>query len=1278
MKPRHRSRILLLVGVSIQFSLATFLSNSLLANPLYWNPGGVGGDGNWGTSPGDKNWNTVPGAPAGNTFWPDSIDDSAVFQDAIGGTVTVFDPVQAHGIVQNGADYTINAGTITLVRDSALASPFIEVQAGHLSVDSILSGNSGMIKNGAGVLTLSGDNTYTGITRVSAGSLALTGSLTSESLEIEDGAGLLIVSGGLTNSAQISSSGTLTINSDETVTTYIQNGNGVLNGSATLTTTGGATLNGGTVSGSLLGNITSTGDVLVSGSITGGNLSLTGGTLTLSGTSTHSLVDISAPATLLVTNGGLDSAAAITNSGNLTINSDEIVTTYIQNGSGVLNGSATLTATGGATLNGGTVSGSLLGNITSTGDVLVSGSITGGNLSLTGGTLTLSGTSTHSLVDISAPATLLVTNGGLDSAAAITNSGNLTINSDETVTTYIQNGNGVLNGSATLTATGGATLNGGTVSGLLLGNITSTGDVLVSGSVGGDTLSVTGGMLELSGVSNHLSLSIASGASLLDTAGGLNSAAAISNSGTLTVNADDTVSTYQQNAGALLDGTADLIVRGGAFLHGGTVSGSLVGNILTDGSVRITGKTSGGSLSILAGELELGGVSDSLYVAVSSGASLLNTHGGLHKFSYLNNSGKVTLGTDDYIRLYVSNGGSLAAGTGTLSAANVLLNEGTMLEGDLTASRLSSNGTVTNRGILMVQSLEIASGTFINTGTLGDESSRMTLFAGATLVASGRERFSTLTTFHDGVGTWRGDLKNSSAVAPGDNGGFGTLRVEGNFRQTPTGLLQIDLSDSGNDLVAVTGDAKFNGTLILQQTGTDLLRPFAPVQVVDAASYSGNFSSLIEDLDGAVWFNPGNGSIMLMSSGGDMKSQFPHFTGNQVSTWSALYDDVVDPGFTNITQGSADGPGLWIGSGIADSTNPDLMWALEASFTPNGLDADLLNRLSPEVYASFNDYAVQATRSHLRSALDAPTLPALSLGEDAKSASAPPRPAGDWEFFAAADYFDASTEHSPNQADYSLTSSGILTGAKTRLDKHTLIAGYVAFDAGTVDGEWIDADQTGWSLGVFSRSVLHERSQTVLTAALAHGRYEFDGSRESAIADAGGWRPGDVDFSNVSSFSTELFLGIESRIQAHERVRLIPSAGFRAAFATMDGFTESTGSAAGSPIALTVGRDHQEHMIAECGLTAETDINDRLVGWAHLGFSAGIGEDSHVLQASFANGSRPMRASTDGLSDDLIRLGLGAEYRMSDSVRIHFGYQAELNSGASTMQGFNVSTSFRF
>ena len=104
------------------------------ATNQYWNFGGIGGDGIWGTGPGDKNWNLAAGAAVGNTTWPDTNNDVAVFQDALGGTVTVFDPALAAGLSQTGANYTLDAGTITLVPDAASAAPFVNVQAGTLTL----------------------------------------------------------------------------------------------------------------------------------------------------------------------------------------------------------------------------------------------------------------------------------------------------------------------------------------------------------------------------------------------------------------------------------------------------------------------------------------------------------------------------------------------------------------------------------------------------------------------------------------------------------------------------------------------------------------------------------------------------------------------------------------------------------------------------------------------------------------------------------------------------------------------------------------------------------------------------------------------------------------------------------------------------------------------------------------------------------------------------------------------------------------------------------------
>ncbi|MCF7732605.1 MAG: autotransporter-associated beta strand repeat-containing protein, partial [Akkermansiaceae bacterium] len=282
----------------------SFTGSTPAATDQYWNPGGSGGDGIWGTGPGDKNWNLTAGAPAGNTTWLDAGDETANFQTTVGGTVTVFDTVTTSGIALDGAAYTLNAGVITLVPDTAATTPFVNVQTGTLTVDSELAGTSGLRKTGGGNLLLSGSNTYSGLTAVTAGTLNLTGSLAGTTVEISAGASMLDSSGGLANTAALTNSGILTINAPDTIASLTNNA-GTVNGTATLTVTGATVFNGGTlaapltlngtgggtfanatlagtfngtaaldgatVSGTLNGNTTSIGNTLVSGSLGGGS-----------------------------------------------------------------------------------------------------------------------------------------------------------------------------------------------------------------------------------------------------------------------------------------------------------------------------------------------------------------------------------------------------------------------------------------------------------------------------------------------------------------------------------------------------------------------------------------------------------------------------------------------------------------------------------------------------------------------------------------------------------------------------------------------------------------------------------------------------------------------------------------------------------------------------------------------------------------------------------------------------------------------------------------------
>ena len=940
MKARSSHRLLSLLVITASISTVTRPSHAQAAISQYWNPGGSGGDGIWGTSPGDKNWNSTAGAGSGNTVWLDTGNVVAVFQDAIGGSVTVFTPVQTAGIIQQNANYSIDAETITLVQDATAANPFIQVQAGTLTVNPVLDGSHGLLKTGVGTLLLTNANTYTGTTAVAAGTLALSGSLTSDTLTIAAGAGL---------------------------------------------------------------------------------------------------VD---------TNGGLDAAAGVTNAGTLTVNATDSVTSYTQAPTGTLAGSADLTVTGAAALGGGTISGHLLGSTTSSGDVLVAagGSLGGGSLAVTGGVLTLAGTSTNATLTIAAGAGLVDSNGGLDAAAGVTNAGTLTVNAADSVTSYIQAPTGTLAGSADLTVTGTATLGGGTITGHLLGN----------------TINQTGGVLT-------------------------------------------------------------------------------------------------------------------------------------------------------------------------------------------------------------------------NTGTLGTLTTHLDIAAGATLVAAGTQRYSLLTTSGAGSATWQGNLTNPATLAPGGSGGIGTLQVSsGNFTNSAGAVLKLDIAPASHDLLTTSGTASFGGTLDLNQLG-GAAAPFVPIHVVDAAAYSGNFTTLTENLDGAVWFNPGSGDVIRIAVPNASATLFGSTT-NQTAAWVALYDDVIDPGLTNVNVVPGGNPVYNISSGIANGNNPDLLWALTSSFTAAGLNASLLNHLSPEVYAGLADYALQATRSHQRSAFAAPALTASAEQPAAQTTSKAAIPAAKlpWELFAAADFFHIQSSGSQNQADYELGSYGVLAGVRAKPTQRLQLAAYLAGDSGTIDGALIHAESSGWSLGVLGEALLDEAASTRLSAGVSYGSYAFDGTRNSVAAGSGGWIPAAVGFSGVTTDALELCVGVDSILYHNENFRLIPAFSLHAATGSMDSFGESNNPAAGSPIALAVSADHYTSVLAELSLRAEAALTSKLGLWGQLGVSAGIGDNPHVLSARFAKGSRPFQATADGLSNDTAFLGLGASYQLSTAVSVTLGYRAELRSDAGCFNGVNLATSFRF
>lgn len=936
---------------------------------------------------------------------------------------------------------------------------------------------------------------------------------------------------------------------------------------------------------------------------------------------------------------------------------NQTVSAFVSNG-GSVTGSGTLNAASYQLNAGSNVSANLgAGALVTTGVVNFSGNKDTGSLEVAYGILVFTGNSETDTVGIAAGATM-VDGGTISDAATITNAGTLSMSVEDQVASYVSNG-GTLSGPGRLVAAT-YTLNEGSLVAGRLGDgvLTTTGNVGITGSADAGTVNVVAGTLALGGgnLSDTAALTLASGAGLR-------------------MNGSDTVGSLVSNGG-IISGPGTLQAGSYQLNDGTLVSGNLgTGTLTSAGQVSITGTAAAATVGVANGTLFLDGNN----LSDSAALTLLGVHAA------------VELSGDDTVGSFVSEGGIVAEGSGTLTASTYELKNGTSVSGNLGGGTLTSSGGVRVSGSVAADLISITGGYLDNSGVLGTASTRIDIASGSALMAYGTQNYAMLTTGSGPLsGGWRGELVNGSAIAPGDIGAVGSLRVEGDFTNAAGGTLFFDIGTSARDFISSTHTMTFGGTLDLAKLGSGEIEAMVPVYLFSAYEYQGNFSSISEDLAGVVFFNPEQGSITRLDIGSGA-SFLTRATPNQSSTWIALYDDVVDPGTNNASHRPGQSPPWQVSSGIASSDAPELLAALQASITPEGLDTALLNRLSPEVYGGLSEYSLQALRSHHRSARTSPALaaggavpgasaPAGGGAKDAKGTelAAPAANAHRWEIFAAANYFNTGTDGSLGQADYDLNGGGIVVGGRYALGQHFRVNAWLAGDDGRVSGALIDADARGLAVGLGGETFIPAgKRQLRVSAGISYGSWEFEGTRGSAIATGAGWSPGLSSFSDADADAFDAFIGIDSVVWSNDRLRIAPSLGLVYSSASSDAFSEFRGGA-GAPIALAVNGAGRDSLAAQFGLSAAADLLPILTLDGETGLQFGMTEETERISARFASGSRPMAAILDPLTDDLFYLGTGLTWRAGDGWNVRLGYRAEFRSEAEALNAVNLSTSVSF
>ena len=155
-------------------------------------------------------------------------------------------PVVSGSVYVNGIQFdntaNIQGGTINLVTGT-LATPTITVNASGGTIGSVIAGSVGFTTAGAGLLTLAGNNTYTGPTNINNGTLALSGTIAGGStIYVGNGAGgaLQFLQSGTNSNTLVLNGGTVgVINSAGAGGTITLSGSNVIH---TFTATGSSSL----------------------------------------------------------------------------------------------------------------------------------------------------------------------------------------------------------------------------------------------------------------------------------------------------------------------------------------------------------------------------------------------------------------------------------------------------------------------------------------------------------------------------------------------------------------------------------------------------------------------------------------------------------------------------------------------------------------------------------------------------------------------------------------------------------------------------------------------------------------------------------------------------------------------------------------------------------------------------------------------------------------------------------------------------------------------------
>lgn len=744
------------------------------------------------------------------------VDTGAVTLASAAGAVLQLNNSETIGSLSGGGNL---GGNVTLGANTLTVG-----DAGDTSFSGVISGTNGALtKQGAGSLTLSAANTYTGLTTVSAGTLVLGAA---EAI----GGGAVTVNGGILDIGAFSDTvGAVTLTSGSitgttgvlTGSSYALNGtvdtsvSAILGGAVSLTKSGAGTA---TLSGanSYTGTTTISAGVLDLRNATGLGTTASGTSVT-SGAALRLQGGITVGAEALTLNGaGIGSTGALLN-----VSGDN---TY---GGNITRGSiTTIGSTAGTLTLSGTMGGSFATTFTGAGNITANGIISGtAAMTKSGpGTLTLSGTNTYTggttinggILSISSDANLGNAAGGItfSNGATLQTTGSTTVVANRAVT--LNSGGATfslgvpLNLSAAITGGTGIAISGNDLVLSKTGGANNAiGAIALNGgrlfvqqslnNINGSTISVASGATLDIDIATPQTLTnavtFASGAALAARSGTLAVSTANSSfpsAGTMIFNSDDQPTSAITVSGAYPTLTGNLAIQVGGI-------NATVGTTTLSGAVSGTGfglnKTSSGTLVLSGTNTYTGATTVSLGTLKAGSTQAF----GVNSAVTLGNSAGTTLD----ITGFANSVGSLAGGANAATTGNITLGAATLtIGGDGTSTNYA--GIISGTGGLT----KVGAGTQTLSGT--------NTYSGGTAINGGAISI----TAANNLGTGTIDFSNGARLIAAADG----INLTQSITNTSASQYQVDTGDTATLSGVISGFGQLqkfgSGTLVLDNANT--------------------------------------------------------------------------------------------------------------------------------------------------------------------------------------------------------------------------------------------------------------------------------------------------------------------------------------------------------------------------------------------------------------------------------------------------------------------------